>query len=265
MMKNIKLSLMVILGFTLATITSCNKEEITESLTDTVTEATKGTLKVNFEHKWGMSNLLDFTLNSELIHPMTNDTLTFTTFKYYVSNFKLKKEDGTYWIHPESYFLVDVSSSSSLELDFSDIPAGLYTDLEFTLGVDSARNVSGAQTGALSNTNGMFWTWNSGYIMLKAEGTSPNSTSNSFAFHLGGFHGENNIVTEKSMSLLTTPLTIVSTKTAIIHLQVNPAKLWHESPSVSVTNTIHMPGTGAKDMATSYFNNGSSFLVTSVE
>ena len=268
-MKNIKLSLMVILGFALTTITSCKKEDITETITDTVTEAVKGTLKgtlkINLEHKWGISNLSDFTLNTELIHPMTNDTLTFTTFKYYVSNFKLKKEDGSYWIHPESYFLVDLSNTPSLELDFTDIPAGLYTDLEFTLGVDSARNVSGAQTGALAITNDMFWTWNSGYIMLKAEGTSPNSSTDSFTFHLGGFAGENNIVTDKSLSLLTTPLTIASTKTAIVHLQVNPAKLWHESPSVSVTNTIHMPGTAAKDMATSYFNNGSSFLVTSVE
>ena len=264
-MKNIKITLVAFLSLTLLTITSCKKDEIVEAGTDIVETATSGTLKINLDHKWGMSNASDLVLNSEMIHPITEDTLTFTTFKYYVSNFKLKKEDGSYWVHPESYFLVDLSNTSSLELDFSDIPAGLYTDLEFTLGVDSARNVDGAQTGALSVSNDMFWSWNSGYIMLKAEGTSPNSSNNTFVFHLGGFSGENNIVTEKSLSLLTTPLTIVSTKTAAIHLEVNPAKLWHSSPSVSVTNKIHMPGTAAKDMATSFYTSGSSFMVHSVE
>ena len=128
-MKNIKITLVAFLSLTLLTITSCKKDEIVEAGTDIVETATSGTLKINLDHKWGMSNASDLVLNSEMIHPMTEDTLTFTTFKYYVSNFKLKKEDGSYWVHPESYFLVYLSNTSSLELDFSDIPAGLYTDL----------------------------------------------------------------------------------------------------------------------------------------
>ena len=118
-----------------------------------------------------MSGSTAFKLDTFLVQPMTQDSLNFSTFKYYVSNFKLKKSDGSYWVHPESYFLVDLSNSESLELSFSDIPAGVYTDLVFTLGVDSLSNVDGAQTGALSVANEMFWSWNSGYIMLKAEGT----------------------------------------------------------------------------------------------
>ncbi|MCU0495618.1 MAG: hypothetical protein MUD01_28865, partial [Chloroflexaceae bacterium] len=55
----------------------------------------------------------NFSLNNPLIHPMTNDTLTFTTMKYYVSNLKLKLADGSWWVHPESYFLVDASNVAS--------------------------------------------------------------------------------------------------------------------------------------------------------
>ena len=37
----------------------------------------------------------------------------------------------------------------------------------------------------------MYWTWNSGYIFFKMEGTSPAATGmgNSFMYHIGGFGG----------------------------------------------------------------------------
>ncbi|WP_316930094.1 MbnP family protein, partial [Hymenobacter sp. IS2118] len=44
-------------------------------------------------------------------------------------------------------------------LALKDIPVGDYQSVSFTVGVDSARNVAGAQTGALDPNNGMFWTW----------------------------------------------------------------------------------------------------------
>jgi hypothetical protein len=61
--------------------------------------------------------------------------------------------------------------------------------MEFMIGVDSARNNSGAQTGALDPTNGMFWSWSTGYIMAKFEGTSAQSpaAANALKFHIGGF------------------------------------------------------------------------------
>jgi hypothetical protein len=51
------------------------------------------------------------------------------------------------------------------------------------------RNVSGIQSGALDPMKGMFWTWNSGYIMAQLEGTSPlaNTAGKRFIYHIGGF------------------------------------------------------------------------------
>lgn len=226
-------------------ISSCKK-----TTTPTVVPPGPGTVGIEFMHVWGMTEA-PFALNSLMVHPVTGDSLTFTKFRYYVSNIRLKKEDGTWWAEPNSYHIVDQAVSTELDLDA--VPAGNYTDLEFVLGVDSIRNVSGAQDGALSVTEGMFWDWNSGYIMLKAEGTSPDATANNFAFHLGGFSGSNNIVTTKSISFGTDKLLVDANKAPAIHLKANVAKLWHASPSVSVTNTIHMPGAGAKTMADNFY------------
>ena len=73
---------------------------------------------------------------------------------------------------------------------------GSFNQLSFIIGVDSLHNVSGAQTGALDPINGMFWTWNTGYIFAKFEGKSPFSTAlnQSVVYHIGGFRqGENAI------------------------------------------------------------------------
>jgi hypothetical protein len=91
-----------------------------------------------------------------------------------------RKEDG--------YFLVDAARPASqiIDVQLSNVP---FNRLMFQVGIDSILNVSGAQTGALDPLNGMFWTWNSGYIMAKLEGSSSLSKglNNAFTYHIGGF------------------------------------------------------------------------------
>lgn len=237
---------------------SCKKDKNNDD--DSSSTATTGTVTVNMSHRW-VSSSSNFLLNMQLIHPMTGDTLVFTTLKYYVSNLKLKKEDGTWISMPESYFLVDLTDDNSAILSFPNVPVGEYTDLEYTMGVDSTRNVSGAQTGALALTNDMFWSWNSGYIMLKAEGTSPNSSTGSYSFHLGGFSGTNNIVTTNTVNFTGygDNLTVTANHTSEVHMLVNVAKLWHNAPSVDSINTIHMPGQNAVNMASAFYTQGITF------
>jgi hypothetical protein len=244
-MKNfIKVAAFSCVAVTSVFLTSCKKEEKEP-------EATTGKVEINLEHKWGMS-AANFELNTDLTHPMTGDVLNFTTFKYYVSNLKLKKSDGTWYTHPNSYFLVDASDATSTKLTLTSVPVGSYTELSYTMGVDSTRNVSGAQSGALSTSNNMFWSWNSGYIMVKAEGTSSNSSSGSFTFHLGGFSGANNIVTTKS-AVFGSDLKVNGSKSVEVHMTVNPAKLFHTIGSVSGVNMVHMPGANAVTMATDFY------------
>ncbi|HLU87760.1 MAG TPA: MbnP family protein [Taishania sp.] len=258
-MKNI-----VLIAISLVVLVSCKKEGCMDATaTNYSLEATKddgsciyaqptGNVSVSFNLYFQDENL-PFELNEQYVN--NGDTLNFSTLKYYVSNFKLKKDDGTWWVHPESYFLVDVSDANGNSCVINGVPVGNYVEMAYILGVDSVRNVSGAQTGALSTSNGMFWSWNTGYIMVKAEGTSPQSTNgNAFSYHLGGFSGVNNIVTTKSHVFNGALLSIEKGATKTIYLKADVAKLFEAIGSVSVVSTVHMPGQNATAMGRDFFN-----------
>lgn len=148
-------------------------------------------LKVNVSH---VANNGSFALGAANTYTTANnDTFSVKLFKYYLSNFKLINAAGQSFPVPDSYFLIDESDAASKNITLQGVPEGDYTGMSFLIGVDSARNVSGAQTGALDPSKGMFWTWNSGYIMAKIEGNSPQSGNplKDIVFHIGGFSGSN--------------------------------------------------------------------------
>ena len=118
------------------------------------------------------------------------ELFTVTRFSYYVSNVKLHRVDGQIFSEQESYHLVrHLENITSFTI--AGVPVGTYTAIEFVIGVDSTRNVSGAQTGDLDPVHNMFWDWNSGYIFYKLEGWSRSNSSAEaeYAAHVGGFTG----------------------------------------------------------------------------
>lgn len=232
-------------------LTSCKKENASDPVTD------NGTVHVSMQHVWGMTEQ-PFYLDSTFIHPMSGDTMTFYTTKYYISNFKLKSTDGSWHAMNDSYFLVDLANPTSTQLNLGNFPVGTYTEMSYVLGVDSLRNVSGAQGGALSPTNGMFWSWNTGYIMFKLEGTSPQSASSMFTYHIGGFSGVNNTVHVKN-HVFSEPVTLEKNGTKTIVLSANIAKAFHTLGSVANNNMIHMPGATGTQMAHD-FHGGFQFV-----
>ena len=62
------------------------------------------------------------------------------------------------------------------------------------LGIDSTTNMGGAMAGDLDPMKGMYWTWQSGYINFKLEGSSNlcPTFKNEFQFHFGGYAFPNN-------------------------------------------------------------------------
>lgn len=131
------------------------------------------------------------------------DTVNFSLFNYFVSNFALVKDDGTEYIVPKDdcYFLCKHDAPATRELTLKNIPAGNYKTLRFTIGVDSLKSVSpaGERTGVLdpaTGAAGMYWSWNAGYIFVKVEGTSPQAPVNAgtgqrtFQYHTGLFGGK---------------------------------------------------------------------------
>lgn len=179
-------------------------------------------------------------------------------FKFYVSQFDLINTDSNkvYNVNHDKYFLIDAADSSTWSVKLSVVPFR-YNRIAFTIGVDSAKNVSGAQTGALDPAKGMFWTWNSGYIMAKLEGTSPVSTlpNQKFEYHIGGFKGAENALRRPVLLFPFGQFSeIVPNKKGIITIQAN-ANAWFYNPhdiKIEETPSCTTPGVLAKSIAENY-------------
>lgn len=223
-------------------------------------EEQQGNIQISFKN---VVNGAPLALNTGSYTNANGETFTVTTFKYYISNISLVKLDNSTLRIPDTYFLVDESAAASKTISFR-APVGEYRGISFKIGVDSTRNVSGAQTGALDPVNGMFWSWNSGYIMAKMEGTSPASTApaQALTFHIGGFKGNFNAVQD---------VNLVSPISLTVSLQRKPqltltADLYNWFTGVNLVKfsenaTIHVPGEPAWKIATNY---RSMFRITDV-
>lgn len=131
----------------------------------------------------------------ELTRPYSlseTDSIQFETIKFYISNITLTNGLGNDVSPAERYYLIDLANQSSQHIALPSYDQ--FTHITFDLGIDSITNVSGAMEGALDPTNGMYWTWQSGYINLKLEGTSSACPARNhfFQYHLGGYQFPNN-------------------------------------------------------------------------
>lgn len=139
---------------------------------------------ISFQHMMGNQALvLDDSLQNG-----HGEKLVVRRFKYYISNLVLIDQEGNRQAYPDTYYLVNEAEPSSKRIVLPNANKN-YSAIEFLLGVDSARNCSGIQTGVLDPMQGMFWTWNTGYVFAKLEGASPSSSlpAHAFTYHIGGF------------------------------------------------------------------------------
>ncbi|MGB4772077.1 MAG: MbnP family protein [Chitinophagaceae bacterium] len=217
---------------TLILFSSCQKEISDETGTST--------LNVTFR----ILNNGEPLNTSETYLNFSGEQYRVDVFKFYVSNVKLRTSDNQVSEEKESYHLVDFADAESRELKLT-MDNGSYQQLEFTVGVDSVRNVSGAQTGALDPMLGMFWTWNSGYIFAKLEGQSPQSTAiqQNFTYHIGGFRTGENAV-RKIVLNMPADKPIQLGKTDMVVIDVDLAR-WFDATnkiSIAVEPSLMTPG-----------------------
>lgn len=134
--------------------------------------------ELTFEHSFRGK---PFALNTPYV-TLLGDTVMFTKLKYYISHVNWSGDK-------ENYYLVDVEqlTGANATLSFPTNEKNSTSALSFGIGIDSVRNKSGEQKGVLDPLQGMFWTWEDGYVFLKAEGYfSPNSPKRvSFVLHVG--------------------------------------------------------------------------------
>ena len=154
-----------------------------------------------------------------------------------------------------SYHLINEEDAGSKSFGLSVIP-DKYETIYFLIGVDSLKNVSGAQTDALDPLHGMFWTWNTGYIMFKLEGTSPQSTmvNNKMEYHIGGFTGVNNVLRTVKLNFTESPIILTKQKIAEIIIQVDIDKIFNATNKLTIAQTpvCTIPGAMAASIADSY-------------
>lgn len=184
MKRTITASLLATVVLGLA-VFSCHETDVTPT----------GRMRIAFDNVVGSS---DLKLNAGAYQNAAGEPFTITKFNYFVSNIRLRREDGSNYVVPQdsSYFLIQEEKPVSQTITLANIPAGNYTGMTFVVGVDSARSLAdiSKRTGVLDPglNDGMYWEWNSGYIFLKLEGTSavaPAAQNNAFFYHIGGFGG----------------------------------------------------------------------------
>ena len=244
-------------------IISCKKDEVIPPkelpMSDVID--TTGFLEI---HIANVVNGTPLSLHTSTYVSSANDTFSVDIFKYYISNVQLVTASGYTYTEVESYYLVDHSQPNSLHLMIKKVPSNHFSSINFTIGVDSTRNVSGSQTGALDPLNDMFWTWNSGYIMAKIEGHSPKSPepTNKIVYHIGGFSGKFSGIRNVSLAF-PNDADVTKNHIPILNLKADIYQ-WFMQPNFTDFNTsyfITSSNQESKDMADNYAN---MFSVVSV-
>ncbi|MBL7786301.1 MAG: hypothetical protein JNM36_10380 [Chitinophagales bacterium] len=130
------------------------------------------------------------------------DSIQISTCKFYLSNIELLQDGEVVFRPTKKHFLIDISQPNSLSIDLSNKKKLVFNQFRYTLGIDSTTQVAGAMGKDLDPVNGMYWTWQSGYINCKIEGYSSHCTTRNhfFQYHLGGYQAP--FSTQKTCTLL---------------------------------------------------------------
>jgi len=171
---------------------------------------------------------------------LSKDTLQLETFRFYVSNIKFILNDNSVISEDNSYHLIDFEDSNTQIISIQKKSNLEIKKVVFSLGIDSTASVSGALSGDLDPTKGMYWAWQSGYINFKIEGKSSSckTRNNGFQFHIGGYLKPNYAI--RTIEL--------ETNNSNFEINVDLAKLFNEI-KLSEINSIMIPGSKAMDIA----------------
>lgn len=204
----------------------------------------KAPLTLEFDQVVGGSDLV---LDTETYTNAAGEDFTVTQLKYFISNIKLTRTDGTEYVVPqdECYFLIDESDEATHEAALN-IPEGEYKTLQFMVGVDSLRSTmdAGHRTGVLDPSgaaSGMYWGANEGYIFFNLEGHSTASPGHIFSYHIGGY-GHAVAPAVNNIKTVTIDLTahgiprVKAGKMTNIHLFADLLKLFNANSVISISS-----------------------------
>ncbi|WP_298223375.1 MbnP family protein [Flavobacterium sp.] len=197
----------------------------------------KDSLRLQFHLKFDKASIVP---NQKYISKQ-NDTLQLETFRFYVTDIEIHYADNSS-IKTKGSHLVDIELPASQKITLGLNQKKEIKFVNFSIGVDSLSNVSGALSGDLDPAKGMYWAWQSGYINMKVEGKSMSckTRKNQFQFHIGGYLKPNNALRIVTLN--------APKNSATIDVDVNAAAFFAEVP-LSETNSIMIPGKRAMQLA----------------
>ena len=242
-MKNYQKSTTFVILFLIITfLNSCSKNESTNN------SSSSNSIYLEFEAKVGSNS---FELNRPYFVGPFNNKMVFSRFQYYISNVVLTKEDGTTYTVPKdsSYYLITHKDNALPKVELKNIPIGNYKSIQFMIGIDSISNLTiepKLLPSALDPLNGMYWSWNSGYIFLKTEGTVQDSIA--FKHHIGL---QKNV---KSLSFNSNTSAKVSASVRpTIHFEVDVEKMYNGTEKINaVANRTIMVTPFASNVANNF-------------
>jgi hypothetical protein len=233
------------------TLVACKKEPEPEPPVVTPPAAHGGTVKFIFENQVGGDSLqFDKTYLTA-----AGDSFTVSRFNYYISNIALVSS-SSYFPQPESYFVM--RHPAQRNIDVTSVHSQTYIAVEFIIGVDSARNCSGAQTGGLDPAvnKDMYWSWNTGYIFLKLEGKAPTSpaATKALTYHVGGFKGEYNAIRKVVLDCSANPIIVKDNSTSTVRIRAEVLDMFRGPLELRFSDFNYQmnPGEGAKKFADNY-------------
>lgn len=235
-------------------------------------------LTLSFSNKVGSDAV---AVGSGTYKNAVGEDFTVTAFSYFISNISLKKADGTSYTYPQdsSYFLIRETNVDSKKVVLKGVPTGDYTELKFMIGVDSLRNTMDLSRrkgvldpGDISHDDGMYWSWNSGYIFLKLEGNSSKVAADAagnqkFRYHIGGFGGYNaktfNNIRTVTLSLGSIAAKVGPTQQPTIEVAADIAGIFNGTQKISLAQ---YPTVMFADFSSTVANNyATMFKITGVK
>ena len=161
------------------------------------------------------------------------ESIQFETLKFYISNLRFNLNNGKTFIEKNSWNLIEMEDRNSLHVSVPDSLNDSIRNISFNLGIDSTTNVSGALGGDLDPTQGMYWTWQNGYINFKLEGKSTlcKTRNNEFQFHIGGYMNPFN-----TLQKIELPINKVGSYTIVFDLEQLMDKI-----DISILNHVMSP------------------------
>ncbi|UZO80359.1 hypothetical protein NBT05_15555 [Aquimarina sp. ERC-38] len=270
-MKNLfkTLSLTLIVLF----FTNCESDDSNENSENEV-----GTIELKWDNVVGSldMNLLALTDKTYAYKTANDQDFNINQFGYYITNIKLEGPDGTVYEDKVEvsadkttgvYHILESNPYSTI-LNLTNVPAGTYNKITFTVGIPEEIVNEGAIGGVLDPANGAwFWNWNAGYIAFAIEGYASTSTQSLvekdgevitpegfYRVHIGGWKNQEPVAGEapkfvnnvKTISIdMNSDATVASDLSPSIHMIANAKALLDESEmDFATTFAVHTPGKG---------------------